>query len=108
MKLLVGQRANLAWFAFPNQRSFVLPPGLQVAVKAVVGKVDVSAGVPLRPGRIPFENLLPLFEPMQILGHAPPELLRLFDGLAVEALVLLEASDMCLLAELRGALEAPL
>src|SRR5438876_3073791 len=107
MKLLISKGTNLARLTLPDQRRFILAPGLKVAIKAVVGEIDLAAGEPLGPRAIPLKNSVPLFEPMQFLGNTSPELFRLLYGLAVNALVLFQTFDMRLLAEVFGAFKLP-
>lgn len=73
-----------------------------MAIETVVGKIDLTANEPLRPGRFPFEDLVPLAKPMKLASDLAPKLLGVFFGLAIELLVLFEALYVCLLAELRG------
>ena len=79
-----------------------------MAVEAVVGKINLAADKPLGPGMIPLQNLVPLLEPVQFLGDAAPEFFRLFDRFAIDALVLFQALDVRLLAEVFRALELSL
>ena len=50
MQLLVGQSADFPRFALPDQRCFILAPGLHMAVKAVVGEIELAADEPFGPG----------------------------------------------------------
>src|SRR4029077_6285617 len=43
MELLVGEGALVAGFAFPNQRCFVAPPGVEMSVEAVVRNIQLAA-----------------------------------------------------------------
>ena len=98
MQLLIGQDANFAGLALPDDRGFIFAPGRDVAVEAVVGEIDLAADEPFCPGTIPLENLVPLLEPVQFAGDPRPELFRLLDRLLVNALVFREALDVrCLL-----------
>ena len=65
MQLLVGEDANFSGFALPDDCGFVLAPGVDVAVEAVVGEIDLAADKPFRPRAIPLENLVPFLEPVQ-------------------------------------------
>src|SRR5689334_2688976 len=78
-QLLVSERAEIARLAFPQQSSLIRAAALHVPIETVVGKVDLSALEPLRPGSVPFENLVPRLEPVQFLGYIPPELFGLLD-----------------------------
>src|SRR5207253_3928763 len=108
MQLLVGQSANFAGLALPNQSGFVFAPGLHMAVEAVVGKIDSAADEPLGPGAIPFEDFVPFLEPVQFVGNATPEFFWLLDRLAVNALVLVETLDVSLATEFRRTFKFPL
>src|SRR6266853_4332445 len=108
MELLVSKRADFSGLALPNDGGFVLARGVDVAVEAVVGKIDLASDEPLGPGEIPLENLVPLLEPMQLAGDAAPELVGIVHRFFVEALVLFEALDVSLLAEFRRRREAAL
>src|SRR5215831_10268660 len=77
MQLLVGKGANLAGFALPDERRLILAPGLDVAVEAVVGQIDLPADEPFGPGTVPLQHLVPLPEPVQLAGDAAPELVGL-------------------------------
>ena len=79
MQLLISESPHISGFALPDDRGFVLAGCLDMAVKAVIRKIDLSADEPLRPGIFPFEYLVPLFEPVQLGGNAPPKFLRLLD-----------------------------
>ena len=108
MQLLVGQDTDFAGLALPNDCGFILAPGGDVAIEAVVGEVDLAADKPFRPRAIPFENLVPLLEPVQFAGDPRPEFVRVVDRFLVEALVFFEALDVGLLAEFRGRFELAL
>ena len=107
MKLLIGKRANLPWLTLPDQRRFILAPGLNMAIETIVGEIELASGEPLGPRAIPLQNVVPFFEPMQFLGNTSPELFRLLYGLAVNALVLFQTFNMRLLAEVFGAFKLP-
>src|SRR5215831_9273721 len=108
VKLLIGEYANLAWLAFPDDGGFVFPSGGDVAIEAVVGEVDFSADKPLGPWAVPFEHIVPLLEPVQFVGNAGPELVGVVDRFLIEALVFVEALYVRLAAKFRGALELTL
>src|SRR4030088_3029319 len=93
-ELLVGISTNFAGLAFPNQRRFVFARRLYVAIKTVVRKIDLAADEPLRPGRFPLQNLVPLLEPVQFFGGAGPEFFRLLYRLFVEGFVFGHAPDL--------------
>lgn len=108
MQLLVGERADFARLALPNDGGFIFAPSLHVAVEAVVGEIHLAADKPFGPGAIPFEDLVPLFEPVEFVGNFGPKLFGVFDGFFVDALVVFEALDVGLLAEFFRAFELAL
>src|SRR5580692_161612 len=99
MQLLIGQRAHFAGLALPDERCLVLAPALNVTVETVVRQINLAADKPLRPGVIPFQNLVPLLEPMQFFCNTCPELFRMFHRLAINALILFQTLDVCSRAE---------
>src|SRR5580704_1320544 len=108
MELLIGEGADFAGFALPDDGGFVLAGGLNVAVEAVVGEIDLSADEPFRPWRIPLEDFVPLLEPVQFAGYAAPELFGIVHRFFVKVLVFFEALDVSVLAEFGRGLEAAL
>jgi hypothetical protein len=99
MQLLVGECANFARLALPNNRGLILTPGIDVPVQTVVREIDLAADEPLRPGAIPFENFVPLLEPVQFAGNARPEFFGLVDRFLIEMLVFIERLDVGLLGK---------
>src|SRR2546425_13226367 len=89
MKLLMSERANLPWLTLPDQRRFILAPGLNMAIETIVGEIELAPREPLGPRAVPLKNLVPFFEPMQLFCNTSPELFRLLYGFAVNTLVLL-------------------
>src|SRR5271166_2587167 len=79
-----------------------------MAIEAVIGEINLSAHKPLGPRAIPFENFVPLLEPVQFLGDAAPELVGIVNRFLIDALVLGKALDVSALAEFRGWREAAL
>src|SRR5206468_3499387 len=65
MKLLISKRTNLARLTLPDQRRFILAPSLNMAIKTVIGEIDLAPREPLGPRAVPLKNLVPFFEPMQ-------------------------------------------
>ena len=108
MKLLIGEDANFPGLAFPNDRGFVFAPGREVTIDTVVGKIDLAANEPLRPGTIPFENFVPILEPVQFAGDSRPEPIGLVNGFLIQAVIFGEAFHMGLLAEFWGRIELAL
>ena len=69
----VGDVALLALLAAPVEGDAVAVARLDVAVEAVVGDVQLAADEPLRERRVrPVEDLVPLLEPVQLLGLLGP------------------------------------
>src|SRR5450432_3582615 len=79
-----------------------------MAVETVIGKIELSADKPLRPWRFPFEDGVPLFEPVEFLGGAGPEFFRLLDRLFVERLVFGKAFEMSIAGKIRRTFEPAL
>ena len=77
-------------------------------VQAVIREIDLPPNKPLGPRRLPLENLVPLFEPVQFLGSASPELLRFLHRFLVERLILRQALQMGILGKLRRTFELAL
>ena len=92
MQLLIGEGADFAGFALPNDGSFIFASSLHVAIEAVVGKIKLAADKPLGPGIIPLQNFVPLFEPVQFLRCLAPKFLGIFHRFAVDALVVFQSS----------------
>src|SRR5919107_903849 len=80
--LLIGLVAD------PDERRLVAPALLNLVIQAVVGRVDLAADEPLGEGRVPVEDLIPLLEPVQLLGPALPEALVVLRGLVPDIRVL--------------------
>ena len=97
----VAQAAYLARLAFPDDGSLVAACSESVAVDAVVAEIELAAHEPLGPGQVPFQHLVPGLEPVQVFGRLGPETLRILNRLLVHGLVLFEALDVGLCAELR-------
>jgi hypothetical protein len=75
--------------------------GLHVHVQAVVGGVDLAAREPLVERRVRLvEDLVPLLEPVQVLGVAGPPLLRILVRLVVDRRVVPEGVLLELLRRL--------
>jgi len=79
MELLVGEGADFAGLAFPDDGGFIFSRGEDVAVEAVVGEIDLAADEPFGPGGIPLEDFVPFFEPVQFAGDAAPEFVGIVD-----------------------------
>ena len=101
VQLGVAEPAHLARLSFPNNRCLVAAGSQHVAIEAVVAQVELAAHKPLGPGLIPLQHLVPGLEPVQVACHSGPKALRIVDGPLVERLVLFQALDVSLGAELR-------
>src|SRR5436305_3218010 len=108
MKLLICESANLARFALPYDGCFVFAMRCHVPIEAVVREIELAAHEPLRPGAIPFQNLVPLLEPVQLARDTRPERVGIVNRLLIEPLVLREVLDMGLRRKFRRALELAL
>ena len=82
MQLLIGKDANVAGLALPNDRGFILAPGFDMTVQAVVRQIDLAADKPFRPRAIPFENLVPLLNQCNSLAMRDQN----FSGSATDSL----------------------
>src|SRR5204863_353084 len=72
-QLLVGQRADLAGLAFPDEGGLVLAPCRDVTIQTIVGKINLAPIEPFRPGNVPLEHLVPRLKPVQLAGDVGPE-----------------------------------
>ena len=95
MELLIGDKALVAGFAFEENRNLVFSVCRDVAVQAIVADVGFRADEPAGDGGLPFEDLGPFFEPVELaLGDLAPEGFRRMLGPAVEVEVALHALDV--------------
>src|SRR4029450_5059810 len=101
MQLLIGERALVAGFAFPNYRSLIPPRPPEMSVQTISRNVQFPADEPFRERRLPFEDLLPRRAPDQFLRFARPELGRLPDGFSIHSPILSQALDPRFTAESR-------
>lgn len=79
----------------------------QVAIQAIIRRVDLSTDKPLGVRCFPFQNGFPWFEPMELLGGLSPVLLRIGFGLAENFLIVIIVDDGGLL-KLRRRFKDPL
>ncbi len=84
IQIVVGQHAVVARFTFPDNRRLVLARPVQVAVDAVVARVQLAADEPLHPGGIPFENLVERLEPIERFRLLGPESLGIGFGSGID------------------------
>ncbi|MBA7591266.1 hypothetical protein ES708_33418 [subsurface metagenome] len=70
IKLLIGKRLAVADVPFPNEGSFILSPGCEVPVQAVIANIELAADEPLMLGvlKIGDQHLVPLLIPVELLG----------------------------------------
>ena len=101
MEFRVGEATDFTGLALPDERDLVAAGAGKVHVETVVAEVGFAAHEPFGVGQIPFEDLVPGLEPVQMLGHRGPEAFGVVNRLAIERLVLGEAVDVRLLGELR-------
>ena len=100
VQLGVGHATNLARLPLPDDCGLAGAGSQSMPVDAVVAQVELAADKPFCRWQVPFEHLVPRLEPMQIFRDSSPEGLGIFDGFLVHHLVLFEAFDVCLVAEL--------
>src|SRR5207247_6558346 len=105
MQLLIGERALVAGFAFPNDCGLVPTRPSEMPVQTIFGNVEFAAHEPFRERRLPFDNLLPRRAPDQFLRFARPELGRLPDRFSIHSPILSQALDPRFTAEIRWRLE---
>jgi hypothetical protein len=53
MEILISEDALIPRLALKDDRGFIAPPGLQMAINAVIRSVEFAADEPLGPGRVP-------------------------------------------------------
>jgi len=88
VKLLVGDRADVARLALEDQRRLVFARGAQVTVDAIFGHVEFTADKPLRVGGLPIEDFLEGFSPDKLLfGLSTPEFFWAIDRFIIEPFV---------------------
>src|SRR5947209_15191208 len=64
VEIPVRQRAAITRLTFPDQRRLVASCAMDVPIDAVHGDVDLAAKEPLGMRWLPFQNLVPLLEPL--------------------------------------------
>ncbi len=87
VQLLVGQGAGfMGALPFPDDCRLVLAPGLQVAVQAVIGDIELPAQKPamLAAGEVRLQGPLPGVKPVQVRGPLGPEGRRVLDAALIE------------------------
>src|SRR5215470_7363186 len=105
MQFLIRKSAILAGFAFPQNRSFVSPPTVQMPIDAVDGDVELTPDEPFCKWWIPLQHFLPLLEPVQLSCDAGPEFTRIFHRKVINFFVLSERFDIRLSRKFRRRLE---
>src|SRR5439155_13628391 len=91
--LLVGERAFIAGFAFPDNCRLVPARPAQMPIQTVLRDVEFPADEPLRKWRLPLENLFPRRAPDQLARFARPEFCRLPDRFPVHPPILTKTFD---------------
>src|SRR5689334_6198284 len=99
MQLLIGERALVAGFAFPNYCGLIPTRPGEMPVQTIFRNVQFPANEPFRERRLPFEDLLPRLAPDQLLRFARPKLGRLPNRFAIHSAILCQAPDPRLAAE---------
>ena len=93
VKLLIGEHAPFAGFAFPDDGGLVAARTGKMAVKAIFANVELAANEPFCKRHPPIENLCPLLPPEQIGGFFRPELFGRLDRLRVNLLIFGEGAN---------------
>ncbi len=107
VQLLKGQGAGVARLALPDDGCLVLSPGGKVSIQAVIGNVRLSPDEPLGERGLPFQDLLPRFEPMQLLCDGGPEFFRVLGRRAGQTVIVPAALDVRAAAEGRARPDQP-
>jgi len=88
---VVGEGADVAGLAFPDDGQLVAGGGGQVPVDGVADDVGLRADEPLVEGLAAVvEDLVPALVPEELFGLLGPEVLPVLDGVLVELVVLLD------------------
>ena len=85
VEIEVGERAAVAGLAFPDDRRLVAARRADVAIQAVGRDVEAAAAEPLRVRRRPLEHARERRDPLELVGEAGPERLRIRGGAGVDA-----------------------
>ena len=104
VEIPVREGARVARLSFPDEGGLGPPGGIDVAVEAVVGDVELAADEPLGVRRLPLEGLPPRLEPVELPGETLPEPDGVLRGLSVDG----GAVDVGALGELLGRRILPL
>src|SRR5439155_853317 len=68
----IGKDPFFASLSLPDDGRLGLAPRGSVAIDTVIGDVELAAYEPLGPGSIPFQHLVPVFEPVELAGGLGP------------------------------------
>src|SRR5262249_27962662 len=98
---LIAQHARVAGLPFPDDGGLVLARPSQMAIDAVVARVELAAEEPFGKRGVPFEDLVPLLEPGERLRLLRPEPLGIV-GRAFPERVVVGLFDVGLRDEGRG------
>ena len=102
VELLVGEDADVARLAFPDDGGLVLAGAGEVPVETLVTGVEFASREPLGLGHLAFHRGVEVLEPVEVfLGELAPEARGVVLGLVPHFLVLLLGRDVGLGGELR-------
>ena len=101
VQILIRENTGIAGLPFPDDGRFVLAPGGQMTIQAVVTGIEFAADKPLGIGHISLNDMVPLLEPVEVLSQIAPESGRIIFGSLPHLLVLSFAGDIRLASEFR-------
>ena len=101
-ELGVGEVAEFAGFALPDEGGLVTERAGGVAVDAIVGEVELAAGEPGGGAHLAFEDFGPGGEPVELGGGFGPEGFGVGDAALVEGVVFASGFDPGASGELDG------
>src|SRR5262249_41513612 len=93
MQMLIGERAFIARFAFPDNCRLVPARSGQMPIQTVLRDVEFPADEPLREWSLPLENFFPRSAPAQLALFARPQFCRLPDRFLVHPPILTKTFD---------------
>jgi len=103
-ELFVSKGLGIANVAFKYDGGLVLAPGVKMAVETVVGNIKFAAYEPFVVGILEVidKYLIPLLEPVDLLGLLGPEAFHIFYRALVDLLILRHALDISIFNEFFG------
>src|SRR6516225_5944004 len=107
MKLPVCQGTFIAELAFENDSRFCSAPTVQMTVEAIVTGIDLATGKPLCKRRLPFEDFLPFFMPMEFIRLLRKKSFGIFDARFVQFLIRSQRTDTGFCCKCLRRLEEP-